>query len=147
MTSTLSESLIVWRLAEAVCQRVSRKAIRILQNLTEGLHSGDDSSLINVWDEICVQVQGQESFMWDACEDTVRQALSVEIRRLAAYEREAIWLQTPEGESWDAADEESKSEHWVGEDEIVEYLKNKHVYAAASEWSNGRIRKYLEQSQ
>jgi hypothetical protein len=146
MTPTLSECLIVWKLAEAVCQQVSRRAIRTLQQLTEGLGSGDDSCLSNAWEEICVQVQGEESVLWDAYEETVRQILSSEITKLPVYEREAIWLQTPEGERWDPENEDSRSAYPVVEDEIVEYLKNEYIYKAAADWSNGRIRRYLEQS-
>jgi DNA phosphorothioation-dependent restriction protein DptG len=146
MTPTLSESLIVWRLAEVACQRVSRKAIRALQKMAEGLQSGDDSGLVNTWEEICIQVQSEQSIMWDAYEETIRQILSEEVTKLPAYEREAIWLQTQEGETWDADDEDSQHEYPVAQDEVIEYLKDKYVYSAAGEWSNGRIRKYLEQT-
>ncbi len=35
------------------------------------LLSGDDTDLVSVWEEICIQVQGQESFDWDAYDYTV----------------------------------------------------------------------------
>ena len=50
---------IISRLADLECKRVSRKVIRNLQRLTEGMQSGDDSVLANVWDEVCVQVRGK----------------------------------------------------------------------------------------
>lgn len=146
MTPRLSESLIVWNLAEVICERVSRRAIRALQKMTEGMQSGDDSVLSNLWEEICVQVQGQESIMWDAYDTTVEQIVSGEITKLSVYEREAIWLQTPEGEDWDAEDEDSRSGYPIAEDDIIEYLKNKYVYSAACDWSNRRIRQHQENS-
>jgi hypothetical protein len=146
MTPELSEWRIVWNLAKQVCQRVTRRVIRNLQKLDSGLQAGDDSGLTNAWEEICVQVQGQESVMWDAFDLTVRQSVSREVAELLPYEREAIWLQTPSGEGWDAEDEESRDEYPVVVDEIVDYLTNKYIYSAAGEWSNRHIRKYVEQS-
>jgi hypothetical protein len=146
MTPTLSESPIVWNLAEAICQRVSRKTIRALQKMTEGMQSGDDSVLVNVWEEICVQVQGEESVLWDAYDVTVKQMLSGELAKLPVYECEAVWLQTLEGQDWDAEDEDARSGYPVAEDDIIEYVKRKYVYSAAADWSNRRIREYLEHS-
>jgi hypothetical protein len=146
MSSTLSESLIVWRLAEVACERISRRTIRALQKMAEGLGSGDDSCLTNAWEEICVQVQGQQSAYWETYEETVRQVLSREVTKLPTYEREAIWLQTREGQDWDAEAEESRDRYPLVEDQIVEYLKDEHIYSAAADWNNERIRKYLEQS-
>jgi hypothetical protein len=146
MTPTLSESLIVWNLAETTCQGVSRKAIRTLQKMTEGLQCGDDSGLVNVWEEICVQVQGEVLILWDAYDATVVQVLSEELTKLQVYEREAIWLQTPEGQHWEPEAEGSRSGYPVAEDDILKYLSNKYVYSAASGWSNRRIRQYVELS-
>lgn len=145
MSSKLSESLIVSSLAEQVCQRITRKVISSLRALKNGLLSGDDSGLTNAWDEICVQVQGEESFSWEAYDLTVRQTVSAEVTELVPHEREAIWLQTPTGEDWDAENEVSRKEYPVAEDEIVEYVTTQYVYSAAGDWGNKRIRKYLEQ--
>ena len=144
MSLPLDEFHIVWRLAEAASKQVCRRVIRSLQEMTDGLHSGDDSCLTNAWEELCVQIQYEQSFYWDAYEKTVRLELAQEVEKLPVYEREAIWLQTREGKDWDAEDEESRDRYPVVEDEIVEYLKDEYVYPAAGAWSNKRIRKYLE---
>lgn len=146
MSPQLSESRVVWNLAEQACQRVTRKIIRDLQELKNGLLSGDDSGLTNTWEEICVQVQGEESISWSLYGLTLKQLVSREVDRLLPHEREAIWLQTPSGEDWDAQDEKSRVEYPVVEDEIVDYLMNEYIYPAAGDWSNKRIRKYVEQS-
>jgi hypothetical protein len=146
MRPGLSESGIVRNVAEVVCKRVLRKVIRDLQELDNGLQSGDDSGLTNAWEEICVQTQTDYGVMWDAFDVTVGQLIEGEVSQLPEYEREAVWLQTPEGEEWDCGDEERRAEYPVADDEIVEYLKDKYIYPAASDWSNKRIRKYLEQS-
>jgi hypothetical protein len=144
-TPKLDEWRIVRSLAEQVCQRVTRRAIRALQKLENGLQSGDDSGLTNAWEEICVQVQGLESDLWDAFDLTVRQVVLVEVNQLKPHERAAVWLQTPAGENWDSEDEDSREGSPVAEDDIVEYLTNEFVYSAADDWSNRRIRKYLYQ--
>ncbi len=42
----------------------------------ECLLSGDDSGLKNVWEEICVQVQGDMSMYWEIYEDVIRNAIT-----------------------------------------------------------------------
>jgi hypothetical protein len=146
MTPELAEWRIVRRLAEQVCQRVTRRVIRYLQELVDGLQSGDDSGLTNAWEEICVQVQGEQSVLWDAYDVTVRQIVSMEVTRLPEYERDAVWLQTPEGEQWDAEEKDEREKSPVTGDNIIDYLTNDYVYSAAANWSNLRIRKYLDLS-
>ena len=146
MTSELSEWRIVRRLAEEVCQRVTRLVIRSLRERVDGLQSGDDSGLTNAWEEICAQVQGEQSVLWDAYDVTVRQIVSIEVTALPQEERDAVWLQTPEGEEWDAEEEDERDKSPVAVDNIIEYLTNDYVCPAAANWSNPRIRKYLEQS-
>jgi hypothetical protein len=146
MRPELSESGVVRNLAEAVCKRVTRKVIRDLQELDDGLQSGDDSGLTNAWEEICVQIQGEQSVLWDVFDLTVRGVIQTEVARLPEYEQEAIWLQTPEGDDWDSKDEDSRARHPVAEEDIVEYLLGKYVYWAAADWSNKHIRKFIEQS-
>src|SRR5258706_15995920 len=86
-------------LAEKVTARAVRRAIVHLQRMDAEL-SGDDSGLINVWDEICVQVQNQESTVWDAYQDTVQSIVSGVVKGLAPLECEAVWLQTDRGSEW-----------------------------------------------
>jgi hypothetical protein len=43
---------LVFEIAEAATNRVVKRAARSLQRLGNGLQSGDDSGLINTWDEI-----------------------------------------------------------------------------------------------
>lgn len=46
------------------------------------LLSGDDSGLKNTWEEICVHVQGQESFHWEAYKDTIKGLAESELEKL-----------------------------------------------------------------
>ena len=65
MSKTLSEVSIIYTVAKLSASRIARKAIHDLQQMTVTM-SGDDSGLKNTWDEICVQIQQEESFFWDA---------------------------------------------------------------------------------
>jgi hypothetical protein len=107
MNDVLRESGIVRAVAEKAARRITRKAIADLEQLKDTL-SGDDSGLQTAWDEICVQVQGQESFYWDIYDESVRSIVAGCIPKLAKYEREAIWLQTDAGNDWDFEEPEER---------------------------------------
>jgi hypothetical protein len=141
----LSESAIVRALAEDVAQRITRKVIPTLQALTDKL-SGDDSGLETMWDEICVQVQSEESVFWNVYDETAQNIVRGYIRELADYERAAIWLLTNAGENWSCEDEEDRLACPVNEDDIAEHVAHHHIYGEAAECSNARVHAYLVQS-
>jgi hypothetical protein len=140
----LSESGIVRKLAAEICQNMTRKVIADLQRMESSLLPGEDSGFKNTWDEICVQVQYNRSFYWDAYDLTVRSYLSFHVENLVDFEREAVWLQTPEGEDWDCEDDIERNLYPVSNEDIVAYIANSFVYANAERWSNSRIRNYID---
>ena len=143
--SERSDSRIVTKLADEVCKRIARRIIKEFQQRKDVLLSGDDSCLTNTWEELCVQVQQEQSFYWDMYIADLQRSLAAEVEQLQPYEREAVWLQTPAG--GDCDDEEFREpEPFIGEEEIVEYLTNEYVLAEAGRWSNRRIRKYLDRA-
>ena len=131
-------------LAEKVCERLARNVIHGLQQEKDAILSGDDSILTNAWEELCVQVQGQHSFHWDAYEATIEQWVIQEVASLLPHERDAIWLQTPAGEDWSVDDEESRDSNPVIDSEIIHYVITQYIYCQAADWTNQRIRRYLE---
>jgi hypothetical protein len=144
MNHGLSESAIIRALAEQVCQRLTRKIIATLQGLNNELLSGEDSPLKNTWDEICVQVQFEASFSWEAYDETVRGLANAEVEELLRHEREAVWLQTSEADRWDSENEFRREPYPVVNDDVVEYLMTEYIYCQAANWSNRRIREYLD---
>jgi len=70
MSRSLSDAAVVRELAEQICRRLTRRMIATLQKMNNGLLSGDDSGLKNAWDEICAQLQFEESFSWDVYDET-----------------------------------------------------------------------------
>ncbi|MDR3525591.1 MAG: hypothetical protein P4L66_15985 [Acetobacteraceae bacterium] len=145
MTEKLSETVIVRAVAEHAAQRITRKIVRALQQCKETT-SGDGTGLETVWDEICVQVQYEESFAWGAYDDTVRSLLAAYVAELPKHEREALWLQTDQGSDWDCEEPEERDDYPVFNDDIVNYLAHEYVYAKAGRWSNRRIEAFLDQS-
>jgi len=108
--------------------------------------SGDDSGLKNVWDEIVVQVQGEQSYDWDTYLLTMTCLIDGAVVDLQRYELEAVWLLTPEGEDWDCENEEDRDVNPACDDEVVNYILNDHLLSKAGGYENQRIRTYLEES-
>ena len=81
MSRSLSDAAVVRELAEQICRRLTRRMIATLQKMNNGLLSGDDSGLKNAWDEICAQLQFEESFSWDVYDETVRGLAASDIER------------------------------------------------------------------
>lgn len=142
MTLSASER-IVGALARATAERLCRRAVARLAKLRHTL-SGDDSELKSTWDEICAQVQGDESPLWDAYESAIHDALAFDVSNLPAYTQQALWLRTPEGEAWDVAFGDEGTDPPGCHDDIIRYLTRQYVLQEAGRWSNSRIRAFLD---
>ncbi len=136
---------LIRKIADRTCERISGSTIRALQKLTDCRLSGDDTILKNIWDEVCVQMQSEESFAWDAYLETVKAHIAYEVERLPRPEQEAIWLQTSQADDWDAEQEETPTSVPICFDDITEYILHDYVLRKASDYQNKRIEKYLEQ--
>jgi hypothetical protein len=86
MSDRLSDSAILSAVAEEAAQRITRKVIAALQGMRDTL-SGDDSELETTWDEICVQIQDEESFFWDTYDEIVLDMVRARVAELPKYER------------------------------------------------------------
>jgi hypothetical protein len=137
------EDHIVSELAEVVCKRIARQTRMALTKLTDCCLSGDDSPLKNIWEEICVQCQDENSYAWSAYEETIRVSVTGFVQRLQRNEIEAIYLQTED--ACDMTDEEIEGKQPLGinESSVVDYIIQQHIYSLAGDWSNKRIRKYI----
>jgi hypothetical protein len=145
MAEELSESGIVRKTAGEAAWRVTRKVVASLRRMEHTL-SGDDSGLKTTWDEICVQVQHEHSFAWDAYEETVRATVAGCLAQLAEHERQAIWLQTDPGIAWDRREPADRETNPVCDDDIVGYLADEYVLAEAGRRSNARVRAYIDRA-
>ena len=139
-----TEKDIIKKFAEGTAKRISDQTITALQEMTEIL-SGDGSCLENIWEEVCVQVQSEQSFFWDAYDDTVRSLVSAYIEKLPYHEKSALWFQTDDGWDWlYDQDEKSDEKPPVFDHDIVQYIVQKYIYDEAGAWSSNSIDSYLE---
>ena len=143
---------LVETFAEAALGRISRGVISELQRLPSYL-SGEVSVLRNAWDDICAQVQFQESIDWEAAYiPTIEQIIFGRMERLCAPEKGAIWLQSREGEDWlldlDFPQHGGKGEYEGAgipyDDGSVAGQILDYVLRQAADYKNARISKYLD---
>jgi hypothetical protein len=130
---------IITSLAEKLTQKMASKIIRHLQKSTITL-SGDDSGLKNTWDEICVQIQYEYSFHWEVYLGLVEKLCLEEVLMLEEIEKFALWLQTDSGFEY----EQKEGDPEIVLEDIIQIIK-KELFYKAGNWSNDRIRKYLDQ--
>jgi hypothetical protein len=137
------DRIIAW-VAEHECNRIARRVVRALQGITQGMQSGDDSRLANLWDEVCVQVQGQESIMWDYYVEMMWEMIEKQVHMLSVELKKAIWLQTDNGFDWDF-DEDKHTVIEYSEDDIVDHILKQYVLTLAANWENRRIGKFIDE--
>jgi hypothetical protein len=122
---------IVAEIADKACRTIAISVRRYLQ--------GEDSSLAtdlgNIWNDVCVQVQGLESLFWGAYLESLRLLICERVAKLEEHIKLAIWL-TVENSG-------ENGNRQVNEDEITDYILNDYVLAMAVNWENKRIRDYL----
>ena len=143
MSEPLSQSAIVREFARRAALRITRQAIAVLQGQPADL-SGD-RGLKSVWDELCVQVQDDFSIYWDEYQEHLELLVFSYVTDLPTHERNAIWLQTQAGDDWDSEDAEDRDPFPVDNDDVVNFLIHDFLLAQAGEWTNVRIRTYLEE--
>lgn len=139
-----SADKVMQALARELAGHITRKCILAIQSMKDTL-SSDDSGLTNAWDEICVQVQDEHSFFWDTYDEIARDLVAAYVDELKEYEKEALWSQTGEGWDWYCDTDNYDGEiPPVFDGDIVNHIVNKYLYVKAGNWSNERIREYMD---
>jgi hypothetical protein len=123
------------------CKKISSDIISRYEALTEGMQLGNNTPLNNLWDEICVQVQGEKSVFWDDYLVDISLVIQHVVENLDTEIKQAIWLQTDAGKDWETDREDHEAATFC-EDDIKYYLQEI-VLSAAAEWTNKEIEKYL----
>ena len=91
--------------------------------------SSDDSGLVNIWEEVCVQVQGDRFSDWIVYEETIERYIDAELSNLPAVIEQLICYI---GDVYPASI-----------DDVFNQLKDS-VMRRADRYSNKRIEAYLE---
>lgn len=139
------EQHIVAAWAEQLADKLTQDVIDALQKMDSAEMLSGDSGLKNVWEEVCVQVQGEQSFFWDTYVETMESLLAGYAEGLTPAARMALWAVTDQG--WDYiadhhADDQGAMRVPVDMDGIVGMLKEK-LLAAAADFSNQRVERFL----
>src|SRR5438067_2395984 len=132
-----AKDVVISAVADLAARRIVGQTVAWLKKIKAEL-SGDDTPLKSAWDEICVQVQSEESFFRDAYVETARTDLAARMGALKEYQRLALWLRTDEGFEWlldqgNRADEEAPP---IDNAEIARYLWENYVLPRAEEYTN-----------
>ena len=143
--------------AKDCVDKVVRKIIRMLQKCKRDSNmmlSEADSGLDNLWDEICVQVQGEHSFFFDVYKNTIFLFTDHTLKECCnPNEIQMIWLQTDAFDNWSNCELESEGELGFHFDknnfpieydieDVVAYIVEEVLYAAGN-YHNRRIENYL----
>jgi hypothetical protein len=125
---------------------VVSKTVAALQSMKgDSLLSGDDSGLRNIWEEVCVQVQGEESYYWESYLEVIEDLLSGYVDQLSGEDRLALWLSTEDGSDWlgdvKTGDADPNTPE-VATDQISDYLKSE-LLSRAEDFQNSATRRYL----
>ncbi|WP_447858099.1 hypothetical protein [Pseudomonas aeruginosa] len=137
------EQHIVAAWAARLSGQVVSDVVRSLEGM-EATLSGD-SDLKNAWEEVCAQVQGEESVDWSIYEDAMEELLYSVVERLDRDAQLALWALTDEG--WDYIyDHHSDPDGAVGAPlntgDIVTQLKGK-VLSAAADYESPSLNRYI----
>ena len=145
--------------ARTVLERIVKLCVRELQKYKRDngrMTSAEDSGLENLWDEVCMQVQGERSIFWDIYEDDMTRLVSeLLLDRCSENERKMLWFQTEAFHDWYAEvieDDERLSQGFntngmpdmYSIQDITEWCLSG-VLSAAADYTNARIERYLSQ--
>lgn len=135
-----SEFSLLYAIAVLQRARITKQTIRSLKTFgREVMLSGDDSGLKNIWEEICVQFQWEESFHWDAYEDLIQKVI---LGILEKEPRPIIELLAYIG----LDDYSEEYENLVLDlDGAMQFVKEE-LYEEAANFQNGRIKRYLDRN-
>jgi RAB protein geranylgeranyltransferase component A len=134
---SMSEFRILSDLNTYHIKPIVNKVISELRNLKDDqfLHSGEDSGLINVWDEICVQVQGEYYFNWDDYESTIYNFAQALFKKLPDAIKNLI--------NYMGSISQHEDEEYMCDSFGIQEIVNQ-VLIVAMDYENSRIRRYLE---
>lgn len=137
-------------LVAAWASQLSDKLIKDVIQSLEAMDSQEmlsgDSGLKNVWEEICVQVQDEQSFFWETYVETIESLLAGYLEMLDTNARIALWTLTEGGRDYiddHSTDDEAGLNIPVDADEIVAMLRDGLLSAAANHESRS-ISRFLQ---
>lgn len=138
------EQRVVTAWADILSASIVNRVIDGFQGM-EATLSGADSGLRSVWEEICAQVQGEESCDWSVYEDLLNDSVYACVEDLDCDARLALWAVTDEGWSYiyeHHADQDGADAVSVDTGDIVTKLTGE-VLSAAADFESPSLFRYL----
>jgi hypothetical protein len=135
------ERSVVLSFAKTINDEVVRSVVASLQTLTDGMQGGGDDGLENIWEELCVQVQGEQSPLFSCYEDIVDSYIARSISGLPANSRLALWLATDAGFDW-SCDQVEGEKPSINDQDIIDKLRSL-VISEASDFESERIYNHI----
>jgi len=140
----MSEYSILYNLKEYHAQKIGVKVIRILKQLKgDSLLESSDHGLKNTWEEICVQIQDEESVFWNAYDETVEQTINFVFKKV---DNEILkFLSIMSDDEFNVTEKDNfKYEDYAFNTDSAGDVVKKEVYNRARVFSNNNIKRYLE---
>jgi hypothetical protein len=127
--------------AEKDITKLVKSAILSIQKIDNIiLTTGDDSVLKNYWDEICVQQQCERFYSWSLYDTMIDLAIESAIENLPRKGR-VIISKLAEYK----LNGKIENDNFYSPEIMVDFIKRR-VLEAANDYTNARIRKYLDNS-
>lgn len=140
------EQHLVAAWASQLSDKLVKDAIQSLEAMDSQEMLSGDSGLKNVWEEICVQVQDEQSFFWETYVETIESLLAGCVEMLDANARLALWTLTESGQDYlddHQTVDESVLDIPVDVDEIVAMLRDG-LLSAAANYESPSISRFLQ---
>ena len=141
------EQFITLGWAKELEKEIADDAIKSLTEMSDGLMSGDDSRLNSIWEELCVQVQGEESIFFEEYIDIVQDFIGHALSNKQRIELMALWLATDEGFDWvyDHFSEADSDESLPLDLSVIVEKITSIVLSQASDFESETVYNYLHQ--
>ncbi len=140
-------SRIEQRIVNAWAGKLATRIVEVVIGELKGMEAAlsGDSGLENAWEEICAQVQGEESSDWSAYEDVIESLLYAGVQCLDKEAQLALWAVTDQG--WDYIDEHHADSNGIAgvplnAGDIVAKLAGE-VLAAAADYESPSLYRYI----
>ena len=142
-----------WDLPDELVENVIEN--RIMK--CEATQTSGDSGLTNVWEEVCVQMQLEQSCLWEVYLETIDMWIKQEFEALPLWKRNLIWLnivtENYEDEIMDerfyfkddVKDVDVEKKQYYNYDDVAEHVKDE-ILERAANYRNEAIEKYIEDS-
>ncbi|EIL89071.1 hypothetical protein UU9_10512 [Rhodanobacter fulvus Jip2] len=132
------ERQLIRDLAATLRAQVAGLVVKDLEEMLEGL--SDDSGLANVWEEFCVQVQGEHSFFWETYLEIVEDFVVGHIDELPLAMQRVLSMGTDVGDGWLDDPEEGGVVPIFADDVAV--MLSSDVLALAADFESPSIERY-----